>query len=48
MSTIGSLIYQLLLLVVATFAFLVLFAHGPANYFENAKRDFNELISPRN
>ncbi|MCE9611853.1 MAG: hypothetical protein K8R23_16775 [Chthoniobacter sp.] len=31
------------LFVLSTFAFTVLFEHGPANYFENAKKEKETL-----
>jgi len=31
------------LFLVATFGFTVLFEHGPGNYFENAKKEYDYL-----
>jgi hypothetical protein len=36
-------IFWIAFFVVATFAFIVLFEHGPTNFVDNAKREMNEL-----
>jgi hypothetical protein len=37
-------IARLILLVLFTFAFVVLFEHGPANFSEGAKTEWNALL----
>ncbi|MEK0447891.1 MAG: hypothetical protein RL088_159 [Verrucomicrobiota bacterium] len=36
-------IFWIAFFVVATFAFIVLFEHGPTNFADNAKRELTEL-----
>lgn len=42
MALLGKL-FWIALFCVFTFGFVVLFDHGPENYVENAKKDFNSL-----
>jgi hypothetical protein len=39
MNGLASLLYQLVLLAVATFAFLVLFQHGPDDFAQHAQEE---------
>lgn len=39
-----SLLFQLVLLAVITFGFVVLFEHGPAKFSEGAKTEWNALL----
>jgi hypothetical protein len=41
MSGIGTWLFQLLLLIVATFAFMVLFQYGTADFGQHAKAEWN-------
>lgn len=45
MISILVLLIRLALVAVFAFGFVVLFEHGPANYVDNAKRDFESLKS---
>ncbi|HEY5812445.1 MAG TPA: hypothetical protein VIT23_07315 [Terrimicrobiaceae bacterium] len=45
MRSLLSLLFRLVLLAVFTFAFVVLFEHGPAKFSDGAKREWNALLS---
>jgi hypothetical protein len=44
MTSLVALLVRLVLLVVFTFGFVVLFEHGPANYAANAKQDLQDFV----
>jgi len=43
MDLVGKL-FWIILYIVFTFAFVVLFEHGPDNYVQNAKRTFDAVV----
>jgi hypothetical protein len=45
MTSLVALLVRLILLVVFTFGFVVLYEHGVANYPANAKQDFQDFLS---
>lgn len=47
MTTLGHLILKLVLLVVLTFLFVVLFDNGPENYLSAVQSNFSALLSSR-
>lgn len=45
MSAIQSAVYQVLLLLLATFLFMVLFEHGTSGFVKNAGLEFGQLMN---
>jgi hypothetical protein len=45
MTGIWSWVYQLVLLLVATFVFMVLLGHGPSNFVQNAGDEMGQLMN---
>ena len=45
MRRILSWLLQLVLLVAATFVFIVLYAHGPSDFIRNARWEFGQMAS---
>jgi hypothetical protein len=45
MKRVLSWVGQLMFLAVATFFFIVLYAHGPSDFLRHARQEFGELAS---
>ena len=44
MNAIARWLYELVVLLVATFAFMVLFEYGPSDYMKNAQAEFSRIV----